>query len=232
MLVLYRIADVKSPLSAPPPILADNIYGLATLCLNFFVMAFTGEKIKMHFIMDFCDKRKWKPLIDAVPFDKTVEWTGLGINGTCLRQYEVAKEATDETLLFNEYDYLWLPQSGKKMVAAIKHFGLLSPYDHKNFYLDPSIHSKKTEIELFEDHHYRTTERNTMTFGMTRDVFTKQFEILNRWGYLDNDVWKEMKVNGNPLWTPLPSFATHMVKDFLAPGIDWQQLWTILMPKT
>lgn len=64
-----------------------------------------------------------------------------------------------------------------------------------------------------------------MTFGMTREVFEKNFDILKEWGYLDGDVWYEMKDNGQELWVPIPSLATHMVKDFLSPGLSWEKLW-------
>lgn len=228
MLVLYRIADIKSELSKPSPIFNDDLFKLATLCLNSFITAYVHVNPKVIFICDYCDKNKWEPLLKKVPFKKEIIFTQKGINETCLMQYDLAQKEDDEVILFNEYDYLWLPQSGIKMESAIKHFGLISPYDNKNFYLDRTIHSKKAELELFEDHHFRTVERNTMTFGMRRDIFTKNLESLKRWGYLDNDVWKEIKVNSNPLWTPLPSFATHMCEEFMAPGINWQQLWTIL----
>jgi hypothetical protein len=231
MLVIYRMCDIKSPLSAKPPVYEDDITALNILCLNSFIMAFTDVKPKVIFICDFCPKEVYDPILANVPFEHEVLYSEDGINATMLRAYEIALKESDDVILFQECDYLFLPQSGKKIEEGIKHFGLLSPYDHKNFYLDPSIHSSKTDIELFEDHHFRTTERNTMTFGMTREVFLKNLEILNRYGYLDNDVWKEIRVNGNKLWTPLPSFATHMVKDYLSPGIDWEQLWTILTKK-
>lgn len=228
MLVLYRLCDIKSPLSAPPPIHEDNITKLNLLSLNSFIMAFAEVKPKVIFICDFCPKEVYEPILSQVPFEHEVYWTEKGINETCLMQYNLASDArfdNEDVILFAECDFLWLPQCGKKVENAIKHFGLFSPYDHLNFYLAPSIHSKKAELELFEDHHFRTVERNVMTFGMTREVFEKQFEILKRWGYLDNDVWKEMKVNGNTLWTPIPSFATHLVADFLSPGVDWEKLW-------
>ena len=228
MIVIYRLCGIPS--TNPSPILQEDKFKLNKLCLDSFVMAFTGCDIKVVFLCDFCDESLYRPLLDSVPFEKEIYFSNIGINNTMLLSYDIASEQDDD-ILFQECDYLYLPQSGQKMINAIKHFGLVSPYDHKNFYVDKSIHSGKTDIELFEDHHFRTTERNTMTFGMTKKVFERNYESLERWGYLDNEVWKEMRVNGDKLWIPIPSFATHMVKDFLAPGIDWQQLWKILMTK-
>lgn len=225
--VYYRLCNIKSELSAPPPIFKDDQFKLNVLCLNSFIMAFMGCDVKVVFICDYCPKELYEPILDKVKFEKEIYWTELGINGTCLAQYDMAREQ-DNDVLFAECDYLWLPQSGQKIIDAIKHFNLFSPYDHKNFYIDKSIHSGKTDIELFEDHHFRTVERNTMTFGMTREAFEKNMASLFRWGYLDNEVWKEMRVNGYKLWTPIPSFATHMCADYLSPGINWTQLCKIL----
>lgn len=218
------MCDIKSPLSAKSPIYSDDIFKLNTLCLNSFIMAFASVKPKTYFICDNCPEDKYRELLGNFPFEKEMVFTNVGINDTMLMAYDKALESGESTL-FAECDYLWLPQSGEKFVNALEHFKVLSPYDHKNFYVDHSIHSKKTEIELFEDHHYRTTERNTMTFGTTPEVLEKNIDSLKRWGYLDADVWKELLVAGYPLWTPLPAFATHMVADWLAPGIDWERLW-------
>lgn len=225
------MCNEKSPLSAPPPVFEDDIFKLNVLALNSFILAFMSVKPKVVFICDFCPKDKYDPLLEKVPFEKEIIYTELGINGTCLLQYDMAQDSNEDIILFQEDDYLYLPQVGGKVESAISHFSLISPYDHLNFYKDHSIHSKKTEIELFEDHHWRTVERNTMTFGMTKETLNANYDILKHYGYLDNEVWKEMLVNGCPLRTPIPSFATHLVKDWLSPGINWQQLWKLLAPE-
>lgn len=226
MLVIYRMCDIKSNGSNPPPILENDITALNILTLNSFIMAFSQVKPKVIFICDWCPKDVYDSILNQVPFEKEIIYTEDGINESMLHAYRLADKEKDDVILFQECDYLYLPQSGGMVENAIKHFGLFSPYDHPNFYKDRSIHSNKCEIELLDDHHYRTTERNTMTFGMTREVFKKHREILDRYGYLDNDVWRDIRVAGNKLWTPIPSIATHMVKDWLSPGVDWPRLWS------
>lgn len=230
MTVYYRLCDVKSPLSAKSPILSDNLYELNALCLRSFVLGYADVKPKVVFICDKCPEEKYKPLLDSVPFEKEIMFTNLGINDTCLLQYELAQNA-DDVILFQECDYLTRPMSGVMMEKAIKKFGLVSPYDHRNFYIDRTIHSTTCEIDLIDEQHFRTTERNTMTFGMTKEAFTKNYAILKKYGYLDNDVWHEMRSNGYPLWVPIPSIATHMVEGYLAPGLNWEALWTKLYEK-
>jgi hypothetical protein len=229
MTVFYRLCDIKSPLSVKPPILMDDQFKLNELCLKSFVLAFGDISPKVIFILDHCPKEKYQALIDSVPFEHEEIWTNIGINDTCLLQYELASTKSDDVILFQECDYLYRPLSGKMFEKAILKYGLVSPYDHRNFYIDRTIHSKDCQIDLIDEQHFRTTERNTMTFGMTKEVFEKNFEILKRWGYLDNEVWKEMRANGNPLWVPIPAFATHMVEGFLSPGLDWAKLWGMLL---
>lgn len=232
MIVYYRIANKKSPLSAKPPIMDGKWDELNALCLRSFVIGYGDMRPKVVFICDDCPENVYRPLLDQVPFEKDIIFTNLGINDTCLLQYDLAKTTTDDVILFQECDYLTRPLSGKIMDEAIKKFGLVSPYDHRNFYIDRSIHGTVCDIDLIGEQHFRTTERNTMTFGMTREAFEKNYSILKKWGYLDNEVWKEMRDNGYPLWVPIPSIATHMVKDFLAPGLNWEALWKKLYDKS
>lgn len=228
MLVIYRLCHVKSPLSAKPPLFEDDYFKLNEMCLRSFCLAYGDINPKVIFICDKCPEDLYRPLLDTVPFEKEIMFTDLGINDTCLLQYELANAEHDEVILFQECDYVYRPLVGKMMEKAIKKYGLVSPYDHRNFYIDRSIHSQDCKIDLIDEQHFRTVERNTMTFGMTREAFEKNFEILKRWGYLDNEVWHEMRDNGYPLWVPIPSMATHMVKDYLAPGLDWVKMWGYL----
>lgn len=225
------MCDIKSDLSAKPPVFADDIFKLNVLSLNSFILAYFEVNPKVTFICDFCPKEKYDAILSAVPFKHDVIYTKVGINRTALMQYDLALDSQEDTILFQECDYLYVPYSGILMEKAIRHFGLVSPYDNRNFYIDYSIHSKKTTLELFEDYHFRTVERNTMTFGMTKEAFVRNYDILKHYGYLDNEVWKEIAINNYPLWTPVPALATHMVADYLAPSLSWKQLWETLAPE-
>lgn len=226
MTVFYRLCDIPS--TNPSPILQENKFKLNELCLRSFVLAFRDVKPKVVFICDYCPETYRKLINDLVPFEKEIHFTSLGINGSCLMQYDLAEKEEDDVFLFQECDYLYRPSVGNQTYDAIKNFGLFSPYDHLNFYLDRNIHSPMVMLKLFNNQHYRTVERNTMTFGMTKKAFEDNKEILKKWGYLDNEVWSEMRDNGYELWVPVPSFATHMVKDFMAPCVPWQTIWKIL----
>lgn len=222
MTVFYRLCAIPS--TNPSPVYQENKGKLNELCLRSFVTAFREVKPKMVFICDYCPKEYRAMIEDIVPFEKEMLFFNFGINESCVTQYYLAEQTQDDIFLFQECDYLYRPSVGQNMKKAIKQFGLVSPYDHPDFYERFDIHPKETEVKLFNNEHFRISRRNTMTFGMTKKVFNKQKEILKKHGYLDNEVWLEMAENGNRLHTPIPAYATHMVKDFMSPAIPWQIL--------
>jgi len=224
MIVYYRLCSIPS--TNPSPILQEDKFQLNKLCLKSFVKAFEDVNPEVVFLADFCGEREEEMVKQVCPFKHSFIPTNIGINETCLMQYEMALQQTEhKEILFQECDYLYIPGSGKTVLKAIQELGLVSPYDHLNFYRDKSIHSETCDIRLVGPKHWRTVERNTMTFGITKEIFDKNYEIFKNYGYLDNEVWKDLKAAGHALWVPIPSIATHMVKDWLAPSINWKKLW-------
>lgn len=220
MIVYYRVCDVPS--TNPSPILQDDKYRLNKYCLRSFVDGYKDINPTVHFILDYCGDHYDEMINANCPFSHTIEHTELGINGTCLRQYEMAKDTKEDVILFQECDYVYLEDVGEKMLRAIKEFGMVSPYDHPDMYERFDIHERYHEIRLCANHHFRTASRNTMTYGIQSDVFKDHYDIFYKYGYLDGDVWYDMANAGFNLWTPIPSLATHMVKSCMAPNINWE----------
>lgn len=225
MIVYYRMCDIPS--TNPSPILQDNKMELNKLCLKSFVRAFKDVNPKIVFICDFCPESYREMIEELCPFDKEIIFTTAGINETMLMSYKMALEQDDD-VLFQECDYFYR-DSGEKMVSAVKQLGLVSPYDHLNFYLDRSIHSPNANLRLVNGQHWRSTERNTMTFAVRNDIFKKFYEVFYKYGYLDNEVWIDIAINSQHLHVPIPAIATHMVRDYLSPGVDWEAEWKKLM---
>lgn len=222
MQVIYRLCGILS--SNPSPIYQDDKFKLNELCLKSFVHAFSDIKPEVIFLLDKCGVEYYKLIEDYVPFNYTVEDANLGINGTMLRAYEIASELEDY-VIFQECDYLYSGVIGKLYLKAMKELGIVSPYDHPNFYHAREYHKEECRIKLVTGHHFRTCERNTMTWGCHSSIIKEHRQLFDRYGYLDGEVWYELKSHGLDLWTPIPSFATHMVKDCLAPSYDWKELW-------
>jgi len=229
MIVYYRLCSIPS--TNPSPILQDDKFELNKLCLKSFVRAFKDVNPEVVFLADFCGEREAEMVKQIVPFKHSFIPTAIGINETCLMQYEMAlKQIEHEEILFLECDYLWNPAvEVQKLVDAIKELGLVSPYDHPNFYKDRSLHSNKCQIELVSNYHFRSTERNTMTFGLRKAILQDNIDLFNEFGYLDGQVWYDLLERGYPLWTPIKTMATHMVVDNLSPSIDWEAQWKTLL---
>ena len=221
MKVIYRMCGIPS--TNPSPWSQDDKYHLNKICLKSFVEAFRGVKLDIHFLMDYCGK-EYSKMVEDIPFDYEVEFSETGINDTMIRSYEIA-EKIDDIVLFQECDYLYRPGVGKLFERVLGQLPIVSPYDHKNFYIDNTIHSPNCEIKLVEGYHFRSTERNTMTWGCHSSIIKENIDTLEKYGYLDNEVWRDLEYAGHRLYVPIPSFATHCVKDYLSPGIDWEARW-------
>lgn len=225
MIAIYRLCGIAS--SNPSPIYQDNKYQLNKLCLKSFINAFSDVKPKVIFLLDQCGVEYHK-LLSSVPFEHEIEQANLGINGTMLRAYEIASEV-DDYVIFQECDYVYRGVIGNTYLQAMKQLGIVSPYDHPNFYHLRELHSETCDIRLVDNYHFRTCERNTMTWGCHSSIIKKHREIFDRYGYLDGQVWYDLKAEGIELFSPLLSFATHMVESCLAPSIDWKKIWQTLI---
>lgn len=221
MKVFYRITSIPS--TNPSPWGKDKDE-LNKVCLKSFVEAFKEVNPEMYFLADYCNPKVNDIIEEVVPFDYHIEKMNIGINQTMNLSYELAA-GIDDYVLFQECDYLYRPGIGKNYLRALEELKLISPYDHRNFYIDKNIHSSSCRIELVGEQHYRTTERNTMTWATHGSIVKENLEMLKKYGYLDDQVWQELLIAGYVLWVPVLSFATHCVKDYLAPGINWETLW-------
>lgn len=205
--------------------LQEDKDALNELCLISFVQAFKSSRPTMTFLFDHCSPKMYDMVERVVPFDYTIRSSSIGINETMLLSYAIAAK-TQGAVLFQECDYLYKPQQvGELLEKAIYELGFVSPYDHPNFYRTPDLHKDEATLKLIDGQHFRSTERNTMTWGTTAELVRENREILDKYGYLDGDVWYELKDKGHQLFVPIPSLATHMVSDCLAPGVDWEKIW-------
>lgn len=228
MLVIYRLCSIPS--TNPSPILQEDKFALNRLCLKSFVNAFKNVEPEVIFLGDFCGDREKEMIDEVCPFKHTFIPTQVGISETCLLQYKMALEQPDNLLFFLECDYLWNPDVDvKKFIEAVETLGVVSPYDHPNFYRERNIHSNQCEIELVADHHFRSVERNTMTFGIRKDILENNIDLFNEFGYLDHGQWLGLAKMGQLLYVPIPSMATHLVVDNLAPSVDWEVIWKTLI---
>lgn len=225
VIVFYRLCSIPS--TGIPPVCAGSKFELNKLCLKSFVKAFKDIKPYVIVLGDYCDWLEAEMLEELLPFEYEYIPTKIGINSTCLKQYEMATKIDCEVIINLECDYLFNPDVDvKKWISGIKTLGIVSPYNHPNYYKDRTQHSNICQIEMVDGQVFRSTETCTMTFGLRKDVFMKYLDIFNRYGYLDHDVWLDIAKDGQKLFVPIPSIAAHMLKDWLPSEINWEKIWT------
>ncbi len=244
MIVYYRLTPKESRYEEQRPIYKHNKYELSKFCLRSFVQAFSTIKPKIVFLMDECPV-KWEKMVrEIVPNAWEVEVVNVEKSGqdkSYLVQLELAREQStqggsdfgvreDEIVWFQEDDYYYLPGSevGEKILSAVQELGFVNPYDHGEFYIQHQYHpSGPYEIKLVDEHHWRTVRFNTMTWGTSVKLLKKHWETLIKYGYWDKPTWEAMLAKGVPLWSPIPTLATHMHSEWLSPGINWKEHWNV-----
>lgn len=224
VVVFIRLCSIPS--TNPAPIFQESKFELNKLCMKSFAKAFKDINPYVIVLGDYCDYLESEMLEETIPFKYEYIPTKIGINATCLKQYEMASKREEEIIIFLECDYLFNPAVDvQKWINGIKELGMVSPYNHPNYYKDRQQHSNICQIECIDGHHFRSTETCTMTFGLRKDVFIKYLDIFNRYGYLDHDVWLDIAKDGQRLFVPVPSVAAHMLRDWLPSEVDWKKVW-------
>jgi hypothetical protein len=233
MQIYYRLSPKNSAHEARRPRHAFDKINLARYCLRSFVDAFKEVRPTINFILDNCSG-EWDEMINEVcTLDKEIHHIvrddltpPMGYDHTSYyRQLEMARKI-DDYVLFQEDDYVYLPGAGKKLSEALKVLEFVSPYDHLEFYTrNKEFHKPPFDIKLVGDQHWRTIDFNTMTWGCHSSRLNTYWDTLHLRGCWDKDTWDEMGKKGAKLWTPIPSLATHMHKDFLSPSINWEEIF-------
>lgn len=224
IIVYIRLCSIPS--TNPAPVFQESKFQLNKLCMKSFAKAFKDINPYVVVLGDYCDYLEAEMLEETIPFKYEYIPTKIGINATCLKQYEMASKREEEVIIFLEADYLWADDFDvTKFISGIKELGLVSPYNHPNYYQDKEQHSEICEIHRVNNHHFRSVETCTMTFGLRRDVLLKYFDIFNHYGYLDHFVWIDIAKEGQKLFVPVPTFATHMCTAFMAVEYNWKKIW-------
>ncbi len=220
MIVIYRMTDVTS--TNPSPVYWDDKMELNKICLRSFVEAFKNIKPKVKMILDRCPNSYASFVKYLVPFPMEIEFTSSGVRENAVHQYDYVKD--DDLYLFQECDYLYLPDTGQQMIDAANEFDFISPYDHPDKYKKGMI-PKNIKYSTINGKKWRTTDSTTSTFMSRGEVLKKTLSLFQSWGWEDHKRWIDFGTKGYTLWTPLPSISTHMVEEFMAPGIDWKSVW-------
>ncbi len=187
---------------------------LVLACHKSFLAAGDCERI---YLLDACPP-EWEQYFQ--PFGKVIMAEKLGKWQSLYCAYDIAKKAQKD-VLFLEDDYLWRPDTLEKLKSGLDRYGMVSPYDHPGFY---AKHEKTcTEIHVHGQELWRRCPTNTHTFAVKYELFMK---YIQHFYYKVNDwiMFTKLGYEGLSLYTPLLSFATHLVDGLLAYDVDWEEL--------
>lgn len=221
-----------------------------TLCLKSFLQAVQQLRsyVNTHLVVLYDG-----PLHDSEPWAITLK-DSLASTDTILEgpktnnavsSIEAIKRACelepDHAVIIAEDDYLWLPDSLCKMVAALLALpaDYVTGYDHPLRYLrDPpwlaDVPHWDTRIYFAGDHHWRTQESTCMTFVSTPRVLREDFAIFQQHHNTGRNIPDDQALfrhlqglagyqvaSRRRLVGPLPSLNTHAHLPWLAPRLNW-----------
>jgi len=219
MVIVYRLCPEGNPLKKRP---IWPKMDLVTTCFKSVMEAFKGTQTTFHFILDKATP-ELIALVKSCPFQYVIEpfrepsWE-IGNEVTYFRQLDIASETTDKVLLLED-DYYFLQDTGKTLINALDELDFVTPYDHPGYYTEHK-HDYLKEVRLVGDYHFMKIIDTTLTFGARSGKLIKdnlaEFKSNSVW---DEKIWKKLANYG--LWCPIPSLATHMETDYLAPSIKW-----------
>lgn len=215
-IVIYRACSVGNPNKHRPKFSdKDN---LIEFCFNSFISAFEGCNYDLVVLLD----RPSDKLRQIVSGKHTEVYNyGDMYEGniqTFHRQLDIALEAK-QPFLFVEDDYYFTPNSGYKIIEAVKELPFITPYDHPGYYTE-QIHQYKRAILALKNHHWGSVISTTLTFGGQYDSLLMEVSIMKKYGWADHPMWVDV-TSRIPLYASIPSLATHMEVEWLAPVIQW-----------
>lgn len=215
MIVIYRACSTGNPDKERP---IRGKINLVSRCFKSFLRAFEGVEYDFIALLDKPNS-ELRSVFEGYKTEETYYSSFTEGNvGSFHRQIELGLKSKDD-FLFVEDDYLWLPESGKKVAAALKELPFITPYDHPRYY-DEEIHQYPREVEWVGNHHWADIMSTTLTFGGQYDSLKRESETMKKYGWADHDMWCDI-TQREKLYAPIPTLATHMETPHLANGVDW-----------
>jgi hypothetical protein len=171
-----------------------------------------------------------------------VAMPGLGNSGSYLKAVAkaTAPELADTDLVYlSEDDYLYVPAAFRDLVTAaeaIPEASYFTLYDHRDRYTrTDDADGGRARIYLAGAHHWRTVESTCMSYGARVGALRADARV-HAWacrGAIPEDraMWRRIQGYGwrgllrarrHRLVSPIPTLATHLETEYLAPGVDWR----------
>lgn len=226
MIIYYRISNnsyVKPKLSN----------ATKRNCLINFMKEF-GENINI--IADNINHKLYSEIKDLILHIDNFEQTNLGNAGSFRYVLDKAVNLNDnEIVLFQEDDYLYLPNSKNCIIEGLEIADYVSLYDHPDKYISASRggnpyidgdNGEKTKVYLTKSTHWKLANSTTMTFASKVSTLKEDKKIWDRYisgdHPLDYQAFCELiQFYKRKLITSIPGKSTHCEIDGCSPLINW-----------
>lgn len=209
MFVVYRACSTGNPNKKRP---IEGKIPLVRACFESFREAFKDVDCTVIALLDKPTNELREIFRDVSVEESYYSNFNEGNINSFHRQISLALQHKED-FLFVEDDYMWLPGSGKKIAECGLPF--YTPYDHPGYYSEDA-HKYKRDVVLAGGHHWQTVISTTLTFGGKISSLEKEAETMWRYGWADHPMWCDI-TQRIPLYSPIPTLATHMETDYLAP---------------
>jgi hypothetical protein len=216
-------------------------------CLLNTMECFPTAEIKV-FVDSITDETwNWLHTLPRITIQKINEGSDAKSMRVLLKE-AVLLEDDSQIVLFQEDDYLYLPESEKKIIEALNYSHYATGYLHPDKFWHPSRGgnpftpmdnvSEPTQVIKTSDHFWMITNSTTNTFATTVGVLKEDIDVW-MWGTedlintKDFAIFLKLREKGRALVQPLPSLATHCLKGYEAPtvGLDIDS-WENIQPLT
>lgn len=189
------------------------------------------------------DTWKWLTSLDRVRIIK-IEAGSDAKSMRILLDQAIQIENDKEIILFQEDDYLYLPNTESKIIEVLNYAHYATGYLHPDKFWHPNRGgnphtsaenvSEPTQVIKTSDHFWMVTNSTTNTFATTVGTIKEDIDIW-MWGTenlidtKDFAIFLKLRDKGRALVQPIPSLATHCLKGFEAPTVglnikSWEEL--------
>ena len=143
----------------------------------------------------------------------------------------------NELIYFVENDYIHLSGAKKNLIDAFNlkvHY--VSLYDHPDNYdnlkklidFRQGLDNPNKKVLLGKYSHWVTSSSTTCTFAVKRRILMEDYfffkKMCKRDIPRDHKIFTQLTNRGRILIIPIPSFATHIETNYLAPLINWKRI--------
>lgn len=179
----------------------------------------------MHVIYDGDDS----PLLDYIRHSRTahdaIRRVAFNSYASIGAQWDYADTLTGDWIYFVEDDYLHTPDAGRVFMEGANRFQLFTLYDHLDrYHRTDDITAGAESIALTESCHWRTAESTCMTWAVSRSLWEQVRDLARERGPNDRHLFQDLVRRGIRLWQPMPGRATHCMKGYMSPLVDWAKV--------